>query len=128
MPAQRRIADAIAAALLAMATNATALDLPATSAREIDALLAKLGDSGCRFQRNGSWHAAAEARGHVERKYRYLLDRRQVGSAEDFITLAASKSSISGESYRVRCGDAPPVPSAEWLGTELVRLRAGARP
>ena len=118
---------AILALGFAVAANlVNSAELPAAAQREIDALLARLSDSGCRFQRNGSWHGAADARAHIERKYRYLLDRKLVGSAEDFIALAASKSSLSGEAYRVRCGESPAQGSAEWLGAELKRMRGAA--
>lgn len=120
-------------ALLAAAAHCAAVELPPPAAREIDTLMTALAGSGCRFQRNGSWHDAAEARTHIERKYRYLLDRKLVASAEDFIALAASKSSLSGEAYRVRCGESAAQSSADWLGAELRRVRGaaardGARP
>lgn len=93
---------------------------------EIDALLSALGRADCRFQRNGSWHSAAEAQTHLQRKLAHIDKRGGVTSSEAFIELAATRSSLSGQAYQVRCGDAPATPSAEWLRTELARLRAAS--
>jgi hypothetical protein len=38
---------------------------PMTVRAEVDALLGKLESSGCQFNRNGSWHSAAEAKAHL---------------------------------------------------------------
>lgn len=96
-----------------------------TSARaEVDALLSRLAQSGCRFQRNGEWHGAAKAREHLERKLAYLERRGRLESAEQFIEQVASGSSVSGEAYRVQCGKAPAVTSAAWLRAQLRALRA----
>jgi hypothetical protein len=97
---------------------------PGTAARaEIDALLAALGDSGCTFERNGEWHDADAARAHLQRKLAQLLKRDAVATAEDFIERAATRSSISGSTYRVKCGDAAAVTSADWLSQRLTGLR-----
>jgi hypothetical protein len=101
---------------------------PTPQARvEIEALFARLGDSACRFERNGRWHDAARAQKHLRRKYDYLVERDQVPDTETFIDRAASRSSLSGKSYRVRCGDAAPVPSRDWFEVELARLRAATQ-
>lgn len=98
---------------------------PTAAARaEIDALLAALGDSGCRFERNGDWHDAVEARAHLQRKLDHLLKRGAIANAEEFIERAASRSSISGDVYHVKCGDAAAVASGEWLSGRLAALRA----
>ena len=93
---------------------------------EIAALMDALSSSGCRFQRNGSWHEPAEARAHLQRKYDYLLKRDKVDSAEQFIERAASTSSMSGRAYRVQC-DGREQDAASWFNRQLKRLRsAGA--
>ena len=91
---------------------------------EIDALLMRLKSSGCQFKRNGTWHSAGEAQVHLQRKLDYLLKRGAVASAEQFIERAASKSSVTGQAYLVKCGSRPPVPSAEWLAFQLQVMRA----
>jgi hypothetical protein len=60
----------------------------------------------------------------LEKKKDYLVNRSLIGSAEDFINMAATASSASGEEYQVRCRPSPAVPSGEWLLAELERFRA----
>jgi Family of unknown function (DUF5329) len=112
-------------ASLFLASSAPAAEPSAAARAEIAHLLDFLAGSGCLFYRNGSWHDAVAARAHLRGKYDALAARGMVGTAEDFITRAASESSTSGEPYRVRCGNAAPVPSARWLEAELVRYRKG---
>lgn len=95
---------------------------------EIAALLDFVAASGCEMLRNGTAHGAADARGHLERKLAVLRERDRIASAEDFIELAASRSSLSGRAYAVRCEGSPEQPSQLWLYTELVRLRAAPAP
>jgi hypothetical protein len=112
--------------LLALATltlSAFAVVPSASAKAEIDQLLTRLQSSGCQFERNGSWHDAAEARAHIERKYRYLLRKELVGTTEDFIVGAATQSSVSGKPYHVRCGKQQ-MPSAQWMTDQLKQLRA----
>ncbi len=89
---------------------------------EIAGLMDALSGSGCRFQRNGSWHDAAEARTHLQRKYDYLLKKDKVDSAEQFIDRAASRSSMSGRAYRVLCGGKEQ-DAGNWFNGQLKRLR-----
>jgi hypothetical protein len=93
---------------------------------EIDSLLSRLAASGCQFKRNGAWHTADEAQAHLQRKLGYLVDRGAVASAEQFIEHAATKSSVSGQTYLVKCGGNPAVPSGQWLYSELQALRAAS--
>ena len=106
-------------------SSAAPLALPARA--EIDALMVKLQESRCEFSRNGLWYSAAEAKSHLLRKLEYLEGRGEVQSTEQFIGMAAAKSSLSGQPYRVKCGDAASLESAAWLYGELQRLRAPAR-
>jgi uncharacterized protein DUF5329 len=89
---------------------------------EIARLMDALSESGCRFERNGSWHGAIEARAHLQRKYDYLLKKDKVDTAEQFIERAASRSSLSGRVYRVECGGGEQDAST-WFGRQLQRLR-----
>ncbi|MCL2457409.1 MAG: DUF5329 domain-containing protein [Desulfobulbus sp.] len=107
--------------------SALAVDLPSTSKAEIDYLLAYLKNSGCQFNRNGKWYNADDAVSHIEAKYNYLIRKEMLSSADDFIDKAATKSSMSGKSYLVQCGNEEPTPSGEWFRTELVRYRSGKR-
>lgn len=96
---------------------------PAQAAREIDQLILALGGSGCEFQRNGSWYGARKAEAHLRRKYDYLRERDMVESAEQFIERAATRSSMSGRDYEVRCPGRPATASAAWLQARLAELR-----
>lgn len=111
-----------AAALLAQAApSAHAAPTPQARA-EIAHLLDYLSASSCRFWRNGSWHDAAAARRHLERKHGWLERRALADTAELFIERAASRSEWSGKPYRVRCGQAT-VDAASWFRIELERWR-----
>jgi len=112
-----------------------ALVVPASSSAqtpdadaEIRALIARLGDSGCRFQRNGRWHDAADAQAHLQRKYDWARRRGLSGSAEDFIDKAASRSSFTGRAYRVACPGQAEREAGAWFGALLADLRAAAAP
>jgi Family of unknown function (DUF5329) len=98
----------------------------AKAQREIDALIAGLGDSGCQFERNGSWHDAKAARAHLQKKYEYLRKRGLADTPELFIERGASKSSMSGKAYRVRCPGKAVETSERWFRQRLQALRAVA--
>jgi len=98
---------------------------PAAARAEIERLLAFVANSGCQFNRNGTWYPAPEACAHLADKERYLAERGQITSAEDFIAKAATKSSMTGKPYTVRCGSEPVIASDEWLTAELRRFRQG---
>ncbi len=119
----------LAASLLTtVCLGAGAAPTPPAVRAEIDALMSKLSTSNCQFERNGSWHDAADARAHLARKLAYIEKRREtLASAEQFIEFAASKSSFSGKPYRVKCGAAEPLPSSAWLTRELKALRASGQ-
>jgi len=110
-------------ALLLAVPQGYAASLPPAARGEIEALLSRLAASGCQFRRNGSWHKAEEAQAHLRRKLDYLVDKGAVASTEQFIERAASRSSISGRDYQVRCAGQAPVPSGEWLRAELQTMR-----
>jgi hypothetical protein len=95
--------------------------------REVEFLLDAIGSSGCEFYRNGSWHDAKAAQAHVGDKYKYLLRRDAIKTTEDFIEKAATRSSLSGEPYRIRCNGSPEQPTQRWLLAELARFRSLGR-
>ena len=110
------------------ATAAAAAPLPSGAKAEIDGLLSRLEASGCQFYRNGAWHNAADAKSHLLTKLKYLEDRGAVQSAEQFIELAASTSSVTGQAYLVKCGSGAAVPSSAWLQSQLQLIRSAGRP
>jgi Family of unknown function (DUF5329) len=105
----------------------TAWALPPAARAEVDQLLAALESSGCQFQRNGSWHSAAEAKSHLLGKLQAIERRGSLDSTEQFITLAATASSSSGKPYQVRCGNQTSA-SGPWLQAKLKQLRAPPTP
>jgi hypothetical protein len=111
-------------ATILFVSPAHAATLPPVARDEIDTLLMRLKTSGCQFKRNGTWHSADEAQVHLQRKLDYLLKRGAVATAEQFIERAATKSSVTGQAYLVKCGNKPSVPSAEWLAFQLQVMRA----
>lgn len=96
--------------------------IQADSEEEIRHLIQHIRNSDCIFIRNGKGHNAVEAMKHLQRKYDYLKQR--ISAAEDFISTIASRSSMTGEPYRVRCSGRE-IPSAEWFTRELIRYRQG---
>jgi len=97
---------------------------PDNTDREIQHLLAYIAGAECRFIRNGKEYSPEEARKHIQKKYEYA--RNRIKTAEDFIQGVASKSSISGKPYKIRCKDQTML-CADWLGAELQRFRQKAQ-
>jgi len=110
-----------------LAAAGSAASLSPAARAEIDALLSRLQTSSCTFNRNGTWYPATEAKSHLLRKLKYLEDRGAVQSTEQFIELAASTSSTTGQPYLVKCGSGAPVQSGTWLLSQLQGMRASGR-
>ena len=87
---------------------------------EVAYLLSYVEQSGCSFIRNDKVYDSVQAREHISKKYDYV--KKRINSADQFITYAASKSSITGKSYQVTCGDTTR-PSSDWLKEALVDYR-----
>jgi hypothetical protein len=100
---------------------------PAIAQAEINYLLGFIDESGCQFYRNGSWYDSKKAQAHLRGKYDFLAARDRIKSAEDFIEQAATKSSLSGEAYAIKCGGAPVVATSPWLLEVLARYRSSAK-
>ena len=128
MTGYSRFVAAVTAMALSLSISAgLASAAPSAKAqREIDALISGLGDSGCEFERNGRWYDAATARAHLQKKLDYLRKRDMADTAELFIERGASKSSISGRRYRVRCQGKDAEPSERWFRQRLQTLRTGS--
>ena len=93
---------------------------------EINYLLGFIEVSGCEFYRNGSWYDSKKAQSHLRSKYEALVSRNLINTAEDFIDLGASASSMSGKPYEIRCGECKPVTTGPWLHDVLTRYRVVA--
>jgi len=92
----------------------------AIAEKEIAHLLQYMAESDCIFIRNGREYNGKRARNHLERKYNYAKDK--ILSSDSFIENIATRSSISGELYKVRCKDGE-MSCADWLRAELERFR-----
>ena len=92
----------------------------AGTSEDIKSLLLFVEKSECTFIRNGKHYDAFKAREHIEKKYAYYKDR--ISTAEDFILYSATKSTLTGEPYRVICNGVNMVTS-DWLNEELAELR-----
>ena len=111
----------IIAVLLAAGLSASsALGANRDWQEEVTHLLDYIAQSGCTFIRNNKVYDAAQAHDHINRKYEHVKTR--ISSAEQFITYAASKSSITGKKYEVTCGETTML-SKEWLEVELRSYR-----
>jgi hypothetical protein len=102
-------------AIVLLCHSSLAADVDVQTQAEIANLMHRMQHSNCQFGRNGSWYDAEKAVHHIDKKYQYLLKRKAIRSTEDFIDRAASRSSISGQPYWVKCGNSPAVESAEWF-------------
>jgi hypothetical protein len=114
---------AMIVALALLLVPAARAEPPAQVQIEVNFLLGYVDGSGCEFYRNGSWHDAKEAEAHLRDKYKFLVARNLVNTTEQFIERVATKSSISGEPYGVRCNGGATVASSQWLRDELARFR-----
>ena len=110
---------AIGFPLLASATTA----IPAQAQAEVEFLLGFVRDSDCMFYRNGTWSDAHAAEAHLREKYDFLAAADRILTTTDFIEKVATKSSLSGEDYQVRCKAQTAVASGPWLIEALVRHR-----
>ena len=97
-----------------------------TEQQKIDYLIdsvAQLKD--VKFVRNGSVHDARDAADHLRLKLRNAGSR--VRTAEDFIRLCGTGSSVSGQPYQIRFADGTDVASAAFLRARLAELDEPAR-
>ena len=88
--------------------------------QEVSYLLDYVAQSGCSFIRNGKVYEAHQARDHLHKKYEHIKNR--ISTTEQFITHAASTSSITGKAYQVDCGDGA-MASGKWLEEALLAYR-----
>lgn len=118
----------LVAVLLLATFTALAQSPAAVEQRKIDYLIQSVAQlKGAQFIRNGSAYDATAAVHHLELKRHYAGDR--VHSADDFIRLCATGSSISGRPYTIRFADGHVETSAHWLRARLAAWReASVRP
>ena len=88
---------------------------------EIDHLLTFIENTECQYERNGEMHSGTDSVEHIKKKYNYF--KKEIDSAEKFIELSATKSTMSGQYYMVLCEDSQKIRSQEWLLQELKYYR-----
>jgi hypothetical protein len=94
----------------------------ATPTDEIEGLLAYVkGLDQATFIRNGTAYSPVQAEAHLRMKWNNA--KEHVKTAEDFIELCASKSSMTGKSYLIRFGDGRAVEAGVALKEQLENLR-----
>ncbi len=89
--------------------------------RTIAYLLQHVVRSNLIFIRNGVMHSPAEAEAHMRRKYEYF--KGDIRTAEDFIRLCASKSTLTGRAYQVKLPDGRLLRTDQWMLSALSRYR-----
>ena len=89
--------------------------------QKIEALLAHIaGAAGVVFIRNGSEHSPQDAAEHLRGKWESAGGPANAkATVQDFIDQVGSRSSISGEEYRVRLPDGREMSSGDWLRQQL---------
>src|ERR1700737_2777795 len=97
---------------------------PLIAQTEINYLIGFIGNSGCEFYRNGSWHDSKAAEAHRREKYAMLEASDRIRSSEDFIEQVATKSNLSGRPYQIRCSGGEALTTNQWLYGVLARFRA----
>ena len=93
----------VALVLLAIGLPVARAAPPSAAEAEIVYLIGYLVKSECEFYRNGQWYDATTAAAHLRMKYDALSGVDQIKTADDFIERVASRSSMSGLAYEVRC-------------------------
>ena len=94
----RKILPVLLLLLLLFADNGSALD---RQDAEIQHLIEFIGKTDCTFIRNGKEYDGLQAQDHISGKYDRV--KRWIKTTEDFIFKIASRSSLSGKHYLIRC-------------------------
>ena len=75
---------------------------------------------GITFIRNGESHDAIAAADHLRRKYQ-TAGRKEM-TARQFIDELASKSSVSGDEYRIKLSDGQDISANQWFSARLAEI------
>jgi Family of unknown function (DUF5329) len=108
--------------LLSISAFAHATDSASLEGRKIDFLITSIETlQAAQFIRNGTAYSAKDAADHLRLKLRSAGSR--VSTAEDFIRLCASASSVSGTPYQIRFSDGRTVSSEAYLRQRLAEFK-----
>ena len=97
-------------------------DVSDKTQNEIDFLLSHIKQSDCIFNRNGIDYKGNKVISHIKTKYKYFKD--EIKTTEEFITLSATKSEMSGKKYTVRCNENDTEELGTWLLDILTKSRS----
>jgi hypothetical protein len=109
-------------ALLSLAVGIAHAQDPAEAVKIRHLIAAVETLEGAQFIRNGREYDAKAAADHLRLKLKAAGDR--VKTADDFIRLCGSRSSLSGEKYRIRFADGTTVDSEVFFWNRLNALPA----
>ena len=109
-------------AIVLLFSSFTHADVPPETQHEVQHLINFVSNSPCQIVRNGSAHDGPEAIKHIQKKYKYFKD--DIKTTEQFIEYSATKSTMSGKYYIVKCESKNPVKTKDWLLQELKEYRA----
>jgi hypothetical protein len=104
-------------ALLSLAVGNVYAQEPAEAAKIRHLIVSVETLKGSQFLRNGRAYDAKAAADHLRLKLKTAGDR--VKTADDFIRLCGSRSSLSGEKYRIRFADGTTVDSEVFFRKKL---------
>lgn len=110
-----RLLTGVCAVLLTVANaqaQSSAAAAQSSAPRDIERLTQRIERSPCSFVRNGTAYDGAKAAAHLRSKVRAA--QRNI-TVDEFVEHIASKSSLSGQPYLIRCAGAPDEPSGAWL-------------
>jgi hypothetical protein len=106
----------VAVAWLTLAAQAA--PLAASEAARIEYLIQSVAElQQARFIRNGTAHRAKAAADHLRRKLKAAGGR--VATAEDFIRLCATSSSLTGRRYRIRFASGEEIDAEQFFMQKL---------
>ncbi|MFT2008933.1 DUF5329 family protein [Pontibacter sp. 13R65] len=90
---------------------------------KISRLISFVGNlQGATFIRNGNKHSPKDAAAHLRSKFD--KHHAKIKTAHEFIELLATKSSASGEYYKIKMADGTTTETYKILSNELVKLEA----
>jgi hypothetical protein len=113
--------------LAALSVAVCAANLAPTEAAKIEYLITSVGElQQAQFIRNGTAHDAVSAANHLRRKLKAAGSR--IKTADDFIRLCASASSITGAPYRIRFFDGSEIDARDYFRQKLDEYLALERP
>ena len=107
--------------LILSSIQSASADVPSEQKPEAEHLLEFVRQSDCIMVRNGTEHSGEDAVSHIQKKYDYFKD--DITTTEEFIEYSATKSTMSGKYYTIRCSGQEEMPTQDWLLEELAAFR-----